>query len=442
MNTNRIAAVVFTVLMVTSVVAVPWTAAAQEEQPEGPPASYYGSVTIDGEPAPTGTTIEAVVDGDVVGSITTNESGQYGGPGLFEDKLLVSQTDSIENGSELRFFVDNGEIERTEATNTDPDTVKWESGDVQEVDLTFENVPDSDDTSSGGGGGGADDADGPDNSETVTLAIGASEQNSATFEAITNVESVTVDSPDSTGDVTVTDLDPETTDDPPAPGRTATRTDISVPADLEDAPATIRFRVSNERLDAIGATAESLRAFRLVDGEWQRLELNAIEETGDGIIVEARTPGFSVFAVSAVTPPTGEITLNPEAVTVGDEITLSASGSSDSDGEIVAYEWSVDGESFTGETTTVALDEPGEYSVELAVTDDAGETDTVTETLVVEAADTETTTPEPDAADPDVESPTEGPAEEAGAFDPLPVVIVAVVFLLGAGYVAYRRRAE
>jgi PKD repeat protein len=200
--------------------------------------------------------------------------------------------------------------------------------------------------------------------------------------------------------------------------------------------------VSNERLDAAGTAAENLAAFRLVDDEWQRLETSVAEETDAGVVLEAQTPGFSVFAVSAVEPPTGEITLNPETVTAGEAVSLSGAQSTDPDGEIEAYEWSVDGETLTGETVTTSLDAPGEYTVELVVTDDAGETDTVTATLVVEQAETATPEPEPDAdtPEPDVESPTEGPVEEPGGFDILPVAVVAVVLLLGAGYVAYRRR--
>ena len=282
----------------------------------------------------------------------------------------------------------------------------------------------------------------PTNVESVAPAVDADAgQAVATFETAESVESVALDTTEAVGDVTVSDLDPETADVEPAPGRAVALQDISVPSEAEDTAATIRFRVSADRLDEAGTTAENLRAFRLNDGDWQRLETSVAEETDAGVVLEADTPGFSVFAVSAVEPPTGEITLNPETVTAGEAVSLSGAQSADPDGEIEAYEWSVDGRTLTGETVTTSLDAPGEYTVELVVTDDAGETDTVTATLVVEAADTATPEPEPDTATPapDVESPS-GPVEEPGGFDTLPVVVVAVVLLLGAGYVAYRRR--
>jgi chitodextrinase len=192
----------------------------------------------------------------------------------------------------------------------------------------------------------------------------------------------------------------------------------------------------------VSGDAADLRAFRLTDDEWQALDTEVVEVTDDSIALEAETPGFSLFAVSEVQPPEASLSLDSTPAQVGDEVTLSGADSADPDGEITAYEWSVDGETFTGETVTVALDEPGEYTVELVVTDDAGETDTVTETLVIEAADTETATPAPETPEPDVQSPTEAPPEEPDGFDPLPIVVVIVVLALAVGFIAYRRREQ
>jgi len=140
MNAHRIAVVAVAVLMVTSVVAAPLTVAAQqetpEEDPDEPPASYYGDITIDGDPAPAGTVIEAEVDDEVVGSITVDEPGEYGGPGGGDEKLVIGDDEVIEPDSEVRFFVDNDEIQRTEVGTTTPSTVEFESGDVKQVDLS------------------------------------------------------------------------------------------------------------------------------------------------------------------------------------------------------------------------------------------------------------------------------------------------------------------
>ena len=138
---KQLLAVVAAILVVTG--TVPGGAAivaAQESptpNPEEPsvPASYYGDVTIDGEPAPAGTTIEAVVDGEVRGSITINESGQYGGPSNLDPKLTV-QPPANSNNDTVRFFVDNDDIQRTEVGTTDPETVEFEPRDIRRVDLS------------------------------------------------------------------------------------------------------------------------------------------------------------------------------------------------------------------------------------------------------------------------------------------------------------------
>ena len=296
------------------------------------------------------------------------------------------------------------------------------------------------------GGSDTDDDDVPDpveeigeptNVESVAPEVDTDAgQAVATFEGAENVEEVALDTTEDVGEVTVSDLDPETADTEPAPGDSVALQDISVPDEAADTAATIEFRVSNDRLDATGTDAENLRAFRLVDGDWQRLETSVAEETDGGVVLEAQTPGFSVFAVSAVTPPEGSIALDPETATVDEDVSLSGAESTDPDGEVVSYEWSVDGETLTGETVTVSFDEAGEYTVELAVTDDAGETDTVTRTLVIEAADTATATPEPDTAtatpEPDTGTPTSTPG--------FGVVVALIALLFGAGYAARRQR--
>ena len=54
------------------------------------PTEFYGSVAIDGKPAPAGTNISALIDGVQKGSIKTVVDGFYGGPGIFDDRLKVS----------------------------------------------------------------------------------------------------------------------------------------------------------------------------------------------------------------------------------------------------------------------------------------------------------------------------------------------------------------
>jgi len=73
------------------------------------PHAFYGSVTIDGTPAPTGTVVEARGEGVLTGiegnPITVTEAGKYGGPDGFDPKL-VAQGD-ITDGTSLTFYLNN-----------------------------------------------------------------------------------------------------------------------------------------------------------------------------------------------------------------------------------------------------------------------------------------------------------------------------------------------
>ncbi len=99
---------------------------AQDGEPSEP-VNIYGSATDElGNSIDSGTSIYAIVDGEVEDSLTAEADGQFGGADAFEDKLVV-------NGStEVTFAV--GSPDGTTAL----DTVDLESADpVVEVDLTF-----------------------------------------------------------------------------------------------------------------------------------------------------------------------------------------------------------------------------------------------------------------------------------------------------------------
>jgi PGF-pre-PGF domain-containing protein/PGF-CTERM protein len=332
---------------------------------------------------------------------------------------------------------------------------------------------DDDDRRSGGGGGGggggagaAEDVEPPEEAaeeiddigaeptrvETRTVSVDpGSGTATATFEESETVESAMLTTTDESVEVTVTDLDPDTVTDNPAPGQTVSLSDITVSesdGDSSDTEATVRFRLSNERLQEREATAENLRVFRLTGGSWQGLATSVAEETETGVVLEAQTPGFSVFAVSAVTPPEAALSLSPTTAQVGEDITLSGVDSTDEDGEIVSYEYSVNGQTFSGETVTVSLDDPGDYTVELTVTDDSGETDTVTEALTVTQAGTATMTQTTTQAPaPDTPTPTPGTDTPATPTTSDPLIpgfgfTTAILALLAATLVAIRRRSS
>jgi hypothetical protein len=74
------------------------------------PAEYYGTVTINGNPAPAGTVVTAVINNQVAGSITTTNSGIYGGAGTFAQRLVVAGT---ENGQTIQFQINGRKAAQT-----------------------------------------------------------------------------------------------------------------------------------------------------------------------------------------------------------------------------------------------------------------------------------------------------------------------------------------
>ncbi len=124
---------------------------AQSKPPELP-AAFYGFLTINSQPAAVGSVIIAKIDGEERGSITTTESGKYGGPRGIDQKLLVSGNNN-DRGKIISFVINNLEADQT---------ATWQPGEIFNLDLGTQfsifptTTPPSVDTggSSGGGVGG------------------------------------------------------------------------------------------------------------------------------------------------------------------------------------------------------------------------------------------------------------------------------------------------
>ncbi len=98
-------------------------------------------------------------------------------------------------------------------------------------------------------------------------------------------------------------------------------------------------------------------------------------------------------------PPTADITYMPAAPRAGEPVTFDASASFDFDGTLVATAWDFDTDGVTDATETVTAHTfaaPGRYRVSLTVTDDAGNRDTKTVDVSVQAP-TPTAGPPPSA---------------------------------------------
>ncbi|WP_323675499.1 S8 family serine peptidase [Halorubellus sp. PRR65] len=86
--------------------------------------------------------------------------------------------------------------------------------------------------------------------------------------------------------------------------------------------------------------------------------------------------------------PSASFTVNPSSPTAGESATFDASASGDSDGSISSYNWDFgDGATASGQSTSHTYSAAGDYTVSLTVTDDAGATDTATQTVTVQSAD-------------------------------------------------------
>jgi len=163
MSTYRTLAVVL--IMLSAAVAGGTAAVAAQEGP-GEPANFYGdAVDEDGNDAPTGTTIVAVVDGEVEGEITVETTGEYGEEDAFGDKLSLNSG----AGDTVSFHVDDPAGPEADESPRD-----LESG-THELDLTFpagtfaddDDDDDDDDTTTGGTGPAADDDDDVDDEDDV-----------------------------------------------------------------------------------------------------------------------------------------------------------------------------------------------------------------------------------------------------------------------------------
>lgn len=103
------------------------------------------------------------------------------------------------------------------------------------------------------------------------------------------------------------------------------------------------------------------------------------------VAVEAASENDSVNQA-----PTSGITADFDAETVDAGTTVSfEAAASDPDGEVVSYEWRVDGEVVsTDRTVSYTFEEPGSHEVRLIVTDDDGSVTAVTRTVQVAALET------------------------------------------------------
>jgi len=145
-------------------------------------------------------------------------------------------------------------------------------------------------------------------------------------------------------------------------------------------------------------TASGTGAGNFANSSLYFMSRNAITLFGNGSLDEVALYNRALsssevaahFDASIGKPPVPSFAASPNPVAAGLPTSFDASASTDPDGAIVKYEWDLDGngsyETDTGETAsaTKSYDTAGEVAVGLRVTDNVGETTTITRTVTVQ----------------------------------------------------------
>ena len=102
------------------------------------------------------------------------------------------------------------------------------------------------------------------------------------------------------------------------------------------------------------------------------------------IIYESQSTEIKREYISTNAPPSANFTVSPEIITAQKDITFDASTSSDSDGEIVKYEWDFGKGEIEGEKIIIhRFNKAGNYDITLKVTDNEGGIGSITKTITV-----------------------------------------------------------
>lgn len=126
--------------------------------------------------------------------------------------------------------------------------------------------------------------------------------------------------------------------------------DIRVPPERQNRPGTVRIATERSKFAGTDPSQASI-AHRSEEG-WQLLDTRVVRMTETQVVLEARTPSFSPFAVFA-------------------------------DNE-VSYQWQLpNGDTFDGKRVRTQFDEPGFYNVSLTVTDAFGRSSTTPYRILV-----------------------------------------------------------
>ena len=266
---------------------------------------------------------ERTAEGEYTAAIPTEyEPGEYrlyaaarnetGGSGLTDAEILSmsdeytftinesnEETDEQNNGDETD-NQDDGETGESENTGDDTNggkTTGGQSGGGSEG--TTGGAPPTNDSETEPENGTPTESDNGSRQATVQIQPDAESNGSyASFGNTSTVESVSFSS-NVSGTVEVTTRSAVPADVASPPGETIYVSEITVPEGARDTRSTIRVVVSADRLSELNTTVENLRVSRFSNGRWAQLDTTVADETAQRVVLDAETPGFSMFAVTA-----------------------------------------------------------------------------------------------------------------------------------------------
>jgi hypothetical protein len=125
---------------ICAIIGILWLCGAAAAVPPMP-SEFFGDLNINGNPAPAGTEIRALVGSEERGMVISSVAGTYGGTETFDERLVVTLAED-EIGETIRFTVNGHEA---------PQTAVATPGDVQRIDLSVRYRSGVDPVASGGG---------------------------------------------------------------------------------------------------------------------------------------------------------------------------------------------------------------------------------------------------------------------------------------------------
>mgnify|MGYP006278351923 FL=1 len=143
-----------------------------------------------------------------------------------------------------------------------------------------------------------------------------------------SVTNITFSNENATGNVSIEDLTRVPRNITQPEGKAVQSSRITVPESERNRSATVQMRVNASQLSKFNASAEDLVITRYNDTseEWEELNTSVVTSSNESVLLEAETPGFSLFAVTApeeeeTTPTPTDMTPTPTETDTTDDIT-------------------------------------------------------------------------------------------------------------------------